>query len=63
MAASEIEGVSMCDEIHDARLRVFWRSLAEESELEREEEIREIEPLIKVQPPELPKASRKALVR
>jgi hypothetical protein len=56
-------GVSMCDEHHDARMKAFWRAIGQEAELERDEDDREIEPLVTIQPAEPTKGNRKALVR
>jgi len=54
----------MCDEYSDARVRAFWRAVAEESELDvdskEEEEIRQ--PIV-IDSIELPKAKPKTLLR
>src|SRR5256885_17262317 len=39
------EGAAMCDEYYDARMKAFWRALAEADELENEE--KEDEPIVK----------------
>ena len=54
----------MCDEYYDARMKAFWRAVAEESDLELDE--KEGEPAerpIVIDSIELPKAKPKALLR
>jgi hypothetical protein len=53
----------MCDEYYDERRKVSWRALADESDLERDEEKSEIESVIHLPPLEPAKGNRKALVR
>src|SRR5438876_11104599 len=63
-AMSWIEGAAMCDEYYDARMKAFWRALADADELENEE--KEDEPIVKpiaIEPLEPFKAKPRALVR
>jgi len=54
----------MCDEYYDERMKAVWRALADESELERDEESEEESPRpIAIEPLDLPKAKPKALLR
>ena len=54
----------MCDEYYDERMKAVWRALADESELERDEESEEESPRpIAIGPLDLPKAKPKALLR
>ena len=58
------EGGAMCDEYYDARMKAFWRALADESEeeLDEEKEIETPKPIV-IDTLELPKAKPRALVR
>ena len=54
----------MCDEYYDARMKAFWRAVAEESDLELDE--KEGEPAerpIVIDSIELPRAKPKSLLR
>jgi len=54
----------MCDEYYDARMKAFWRALADADELKNEE--KEDEPIVKpiaIEPLEPFKAKPRALVR
>ena len=58
------EGAGMCDEYYDARMKAFWRALADADELKNEE--KEDEPIVKpiaIEPLEPFKAKPRALVR
>ena len=58
------EGAAMCDEYYDARMKAFWRALADADELENEE--KEDEPIVKpiaIEPLEPLKTKPRALVR
>jgi len=58
------EGGPMCDEYYDERMKALWRAIADESELERDEEREEESPRpIAIEPLDLPKAKPKALLR
>ena len=52
----------MCDEYYDARMKAFWRALAEDSELEEEMDQETVEPIV-LQPIEPVKLKAKALAR
>lgn len=61
----EAEGAVMCDEYYDARMKAFWRALAEADE-EQERDIETIDPIgtpIVLQPIEPARAKPKPLVR
>ncbi len=54
----------MCDEYYDARMKAFWRAVAEDSELEldeKEDDAKE-RPIV-IDSIDLPKAKPKALLR
>ena len=54
----------MCDEYYDARMKAFWRVLAE-ADAEEELEIEQVEPIVTpivVEPIELQKSKPKALL-
>jgi predicted acetyltransferase len=54
----------MCDEYYDARMKAFWRAVAEDSEIELDEkEDAATERPIVIDSIELPKAKPKALLR
>ena len=58
------EGAGMCDEYYDARMKAFWRVLAE-ADAEEELEIEQVEPIVTpivVEPIELQKSKPKALL-
>src|SRR2546422_10877781 len=58
------EGAAMCDEYYDARMKAFWRALADADELKNEE--KEAEPIVKpiaIGPLEPLKTKPRALVR
>ena len=52
----------MCDEYYDARMKAFWRALAEDSELEEETDQGIVERIV-LQPIEPVKPRPKALAR
>ena len=56
------QGATVCDEYYDARMKAFWRALADESERSDETEELVNEP-IHLQPLESVKAKPKALAR
>ena len=54
----------MCDEYYDARMKAFWRVVAEDSELELDEKEGDAtERPIVIDSIDLPKAKPKALLR
>jgi hypothetical protein len=54
----------MCDEYYDARMKAFWRAVAEDSELELDEkEDDATERPIVIDSIDLPKTKPKALLR
>ena len=54
----------MCDEYYDARMKVFWRAVAEESDLEVDEkEDEEVQQPIVIDSIDLPKTKPRALLR
>lgn len=52
----------MCDEYYDARMKAFWRTLAEDAELDEEKEAELVQPIL-LQPIEPVKSKPKALAR
>jgi len=54
----------MCDEYYDARMKAFWRALADSDELENEEKADEpiVKPIV-IEPLEPLKTKPRALVR
>jgi len=58
------EGAAMCDEYYDARMKAFWRALAEvdEQELDEKEDEPIVRPLV-LEIAEPQKAKPKTLVR
>lgn len=61
---TEAEGATMCDEYYDARMKAFWRVLAEQEadeKLEASADEAILKPLVEPFSPAKPKA--KALVR
>ena len=58
------EGAAMCDEYYDARMKAFWRALAEADEREIDEKDEEpiVQPLV-LEIVEPPKAKPKTLLR
>jgi len=58
------EGAAMCDEYYDARMKAFWRALADADELENEEKADEpiVKPIV-IEPLEPLKTKPRALVR
>ncbi len=58
------EGAAVCDEYSDARMKAFWRALAEADELEIEEKADEpiIKPIV-IEPLEPLKSKPRALIR
>jgi len=54
----------MCDEYYDARMKAFWRAVAEDSELELDEKEDDAtgRPIV-IDSIDLPKAKPKALLR
>ena len=54
----------MCDEYYDARMKAFWRAVAEDTELEVDEkEDEQAERPIVIDSIDLPKTKPKALLR
>jgi len=58
------EGATMCDEYYDARMKAFWRALAEEDEraIDEKEDEPIVQPLV-LEIAEPHKAKPKALAR
>ena len=58
------QGAPMCDEYYDARMKAFWRAVAEDTELEVDEkEDEQAQRPIVIDSIDLPKAKPKALLR
>jgi len=56
------QGATVCDEYFDARMKAFWRTLADESERDEEAEDSVVEPIV-LQPIEPMRTKPKPLAR